>query len=772
MHEGHHVGGPPRFPYRHGPGPRGAGRSKREGGSLPYPLADLGDPALNRYSSSRKVDTLPSNGMTASESRDFPPTHDTRVSPSPLSSRSNQGMKAIRTTLPDEGALIPEYRPEIDGLRALAVVAVIIHHFTSQWLPGGYLGVDIFFVISGYVITSSLCTRRETRLVDFLSGFYARRVKRLLPALIVCVVITGCLICLFNRTPGVSLWTGIASLVGLSNLYLFDQATDYFGESAELNVFTQTWSLGVEEQFYLFFPLLLWFAYIRGRGVERLRTLIGLVLLLTCLSLAAFITLSSVNREAVYYLMPMRMWELNTGALVFLVARNLRSVPSRSRSIDYPSMALAGIVCVLFAPTGFGTPATLAVVSLTALLIAVVRPMTWGYHVLCHPAAVYLGRISYSLYLWHWSVISLSRWTIGIHPWTIPVQLGLIGLLAAGSYRYVEKPLRTLDWSSSPATSLRFGIYAAVTAACLLMGLAEPLDGRLYTGRSPHLIASGRATLTHKYSMPDGHSSWQGKGCVLSDNSQVGKLISVDSCTLGAFSTAHHRVLVVGNSFSAAFVQAFDRLVSSDKYSVTITSSWGASPVADIPNEGGWDKANDYYWAVVIPNLISQLKSGDWVFLINDLASFSPDVTSNASDRQLMELARGLSRFSDTLSQRGIRLAVLHGLPFAREAQCDPAVAVGAQWFTPFDSPCHFIPRSRTLARRARLDTMLRQLQSQRKLAIVDLMEVFCPEKTCTYAARNGQTLYRDVHSHPSIEAARLSAPTIRSVLTTGSQGK
>ena len=128
------------------------------------------------------------------------------------------------------------YRPEIDGLRAFAVAAVIINHFNKDILPGGYLGVDIFFVISGYVITSSLFGRPSRDFKDFISGFYERRVKRLIPALSAFVLIMGIAICLFNPEPELSLRTGITSLFGLSNLYLLKQSTDYFAQSTEFNV--------------------------------------------------------------------------------------------------------------------------------------------------------------------------------------------------------------------------------------------------------------------------------------------------------------------------------------------------------------------------------------------------------------------------------------------------------------------------------------------------------------------------------------------------------
>jgi hypothetical protein len=265
---------------------------------------------------------------------------------------------------------------------------------------------------------------------------------------------------------------------------------------------------------------------------------------------------------------------------------------------------------------------------------------------------------------------------------------------------------------------------------------------------------------------PDKSSSWRGEACVLSENAQVGKIIPIEGCTLGDFSTAKHRVLVMGNSFSAAFVQAFDELVMSDKYSVTITSVWSASPVPKIPNSGPWEKAEDYFWGEVSPSLISHLRAGDSVFLVNDIAALLPESTSDVSEQKfLRDLNEGLANFSQRLSERGIRLVVLDGLPFAREAGCEPALAK-QQWFAPFGGPCNFISKQQTLRRRAELDKMLTTLRNQRKITVVDLIDVFCPGKVCTYDSSDGQMLYRDVWSHPSVEAARLSAPIIRNVLT------
>lgn len=654
------------------------------------------------------------------------------------------------------------YSPEIDGLRALAVIAVIVNHLDKKLMPSGHLGVDIFFVISGYVITASLAKRNDRTFVDLLLGFYVRRIKRLVPALAVCTLVATVAISLFDQTPKASLRTGLAALYGASNLHLFFQATDYFGASAQLNVFTHTWSLGVEEQYYFAFPFVVWFTGL-GRRRTGLVTFGFVVGLSSVASLALFEYLSSRNPAAAFYLMPARLWELGAGCLVyvFLARRDgaLRLGPMA------PLALLTALVAVLWLPARFSAYTTVAVVALTGLVIAAVRPETLAFRVLSNPTAVYFGKTSYSLYLWHWVVIVLSHWTIGVYGWSVPLQAATMLLLAGGSYRYLERPLRSAEWARTSRRTIAYGLAASVAVAGVLLTLAKPLYGRLYTGSPAKMTAKGVATLTDPYRTVDGRSEWKGKSCVLTDNAEVGKTIPVEGCTLGDPATATRRVLVVGNSFSAAFVAAFDELVRSDGYAVTMTSSWGASPAPGIANTGPWNKANDYYWNEVLPALASKLREGDWVFAINDLSDFSPELRSSQSDAGLRILESGLRSLSDRLAATGVRLAVLHGNPHAREANCAPDVAA-KQWFAPFGGPCKFLSRDATLSRRAPLDAALGSLERNGKIAVVDLMDVFCPRSVCSYEASDGQMLYRDEYSHPSVEAARLSAQTIRRVLT------
>ncbi|MFZ9752855.1 MAG: acyltransferase family protein [Cyanobium sp.] len=389
------------------------------------------------------------------------------------------------------------YRPEIDGLRALAVIAVIVNHFSKDLLPSGYLGVDIFFVISGYVISRSLLGRPHQSFSEGLASFYARRIKRLVPALLFCVVLTSLAICLFNPAPGVSLQTGLTALLGASNIYLYSQSTDYFAPSTELNAFTHTWSLGVEEQFYLFFPFFLWLAGFwkaNKTDIEALARKLALIIgVLAFVSLICFGCLYSSHFSAVYFLMPFRFWELGAGCLLALLTPAGRTHTHRKGAykISNPALLIA-MVGIFFIPYAESFITTIATIALTCLLIHKFRPGSVDYKIITSPLAVWIGLISYSLYLWHWSILCLSRWTIGIQAWTIPFQVLAMFAMSAISYYFIEKPLRFASWHPSRLGTIFIGLTASILGATFLIFLGIPFQGKLFVGKGGQRAASNQ----------------------------------------------------------------------------------------------------------------------------------------------------------------------------------------------------------------------------------------------------------------------------------------
>jgi peptidoglycan/LPS O-acetylase OafA/YrhL len=343
------------------------------------------------------------------------------------------------------------YNPQIDGLRGLAVAAVMLYHLHPAWLPGGFTGVDVFFVISGYVVSGSMAGRRSDSFIAFALHFYAKRIRRIVPALLGCLLLIAVLSTLFIPHAWLSSTnqrTGLYAFFGLSNIELIKSGNDYFAPRSEFNPFTHTWSLAVEEQFYLTFPPLfyLWLRFSRRAGLRRFAG-IGAFAMLTGLSIALSIVTSSTYPLFAFYSLPTRFWELGAGVLLFQLHEAGRLFARAKVAAELTGMAGLALIALgsVFASVGsFPMPWALLPVFGTLLMLASVAQaeMTTGplRTILGSPAAVVVGRMSYSLYLWHWPIYVLFRWTIGLHGWLYEATaLSLTALIAAASYYTIER---------------------------------------------------------------------------------------------------------------------------------------------------------------------------------------------------------------------------------------------------------------------------------------------------------------------------------------------
>ncbi len=336
------------------------------------------------------------------------------------------------------------YRPEIDGLRALAVVPVILFHAGFSSFAGGFVGVDVFFVISGFLITSIILEEREAGSFTF-AGFYERRARRILPALFLVGVVSLCL-AWFILSPwelrSFSQSLAAVSVFG-SNLF-FLLTSDYFSTAAELKPLLHTWSLAIEEQFYVFFPIALLVAWRFG-----LRRIFWGVVTVGVVSLAASVWLTQHNQGAAFYLLPTRAWELMAGVLVALY---LHGEPEQRQPVSEVLGAI-GLVLVLVPVVLFdkNTPfpswrALLPTIG-TALVIAFASGRTWVGRALRIRALVGMGLISYSAYLWHQPLFAFARHRSLDEPGALAyVFLILLALAAAFlSWKFVERPARDRD---------------------------------------------------------------------------------------------------------------------------------------------------------------------------------------------------------------------------------------------------------------------------------------------------------------------------------------
>lgn len=336
----------------------------------------------------------------------------------------------------------PVYRPDIDGLRAFAILAVVIFHAFPTLLSGGFVGVDVFFVISGYLISSIIFKNLESGTFSFYD-FYRRRVRRIFPALLLVLATTftlGWIILL--ATEFQQLNKHIAAGLGfVQNIILF-QESGYFDVSSELKPLTHLWSLGVEEQFYLAFPIISLFIWRWGRNAL---TIIALMLLA---SLYLNIVEVSTNSSAAFFLPQYRFWELLCGSVLAYIVVTRKPVPlslitSHLASIFGLGLLIASIVFInknLQFPGYWAIPPVLG----SVLVIASGPKAVINKYIFNNRIAVWIGLISYPLYLWHWPLLTFARIIESEVPnpqTRIVVILASLGLSWV-TYRFVEKPFR------------------------------------------------------------------------------------------------------------------------------------------------------------------------------------------------------------------------------------------------------------------------------------------------------------------------------------------
>jgi peptidoglycan/LPS O-acetylase OafA/YrhL len=378
------------------------------------------------------------------------------------------------------------YRPDIDGLRAVAVSSVVFFHAGLFPFRSGFVGVDIFFVISGYLIGGIVLREGTERRFDFV-GFYARRARRILPALILVVLIT-CLLGWFLLDAKEYFFVGAtatSSLLAISN-FSFWRLQDYFATESQLRPLLMTWSLGIEEQFYLLFPLMI-------IGIVRLAPgrLMAALVIMTCSSLIVALWSAEVHPAAAFYLLPSRAWELGAGAMLvaWQIAERGRCVrASQYGWVGGPDLlAGAGALLIAIAIGGFGGTSSFS--SLPVFLsvcgtVAVIAAEKSGFNrrLLSSRPMVFVGLISYSWYLWHWPLMSYLRIIMPEPP--EPWQLILVTLVSFGlavlSWRFVERTFRRPARPPGP-TVLRYGVVLALA----LVGPMMIKEGAGLAGRLP-----------------------------------------------------------------------------------------------------------------------------------------------------------------------------------------------------------------------------------------------------------------------------------------------
>ena len=446
------------------------------------------------------------------------------------------------------------YRADLDGMRAIAVMAVVLYHLDPTLVPGGFVGVDVFFVLSGYFITRHIVEALKEQTFS-LVRFFDRRIRRLLPALFFMLSATS-VAAFFVLLPADFeryVLSVIAAVFSVSNFFFWDQS-GYFAPDASYEPLLHTWSLAIEEQFYLLFPALLMWLW--NRWTHRLGAVIaGLTILSFIYSWFA----TSADPDSAFYLLPSRAWELGLGVLlalgVFAAPRNLaqRNVAA--------ALGLALVVGSIFgldsarpfpgpwaAPPCFGT----ALIIWAGLASTDHRAGSIGAALAIRPM-VFIGLISYSLYLWHWPVFSLAGYAFGDDK-DFAFNLVLLVASFAGaivSWRCVEQPLRRGDviW---PTIRLRY-VYAATGASvAAIFGIVIVLLNGL-PGRFPAIVGTVAASM-EDYSPLRSACHAEGRG----------DWVFSDTCVFG--SEAGEKVVVWGDSHGAEIAYALSEAAESGAF--------------------------------------------------------------------------------------------------------------------------------------------------------------------------------------------------------------
>lgn len=410
------------------------------------------------------------------------------------------------------------YRPDIDGLRAIAILSVVAYHVGVPWISGGFVGVDVFFVISGYLITQILLKNLDRPLGISLSEFYVRRAKRILPCLAVVMLMTAVASAFLLPPFGerqLLAWSGLSALLFGANVFFYRNTAGYFDGPSDSHPLLHLWSLSVEEQFYVVWPVLLigigW-RWNRGNTSQPVRLAIGGI------SLASFIAnilWIGSDQKAVFYLLPFRAWEIGAGALLATVPWQAKWLASRMANLT----GLTGLAAIVVACTSLrgedafpGWAALLPVFGAALIIICgaldsqsfVCRLLGWRW-------LVRIGLVSYGWYLWHWPMLTLAResrnWRQDLPADVVMALLALVAAIA--SYRWVENPVRAgavvANWTP------RHILGTAAAAIAMMLFLYAGFGAWAKFGpKSPLLVESQSETPPTKYTCLAYHAEWAG----------------------------------------------------------------------------------------------------------------------------------------------------------------------------------------------------------------------------------------------------------------------
>lgn len=655
------------------------------------------------------------------------------------------------------------YIKSIDSLRAFAVLSVMLYHVYPNALPGGFTGVDVFFVISGYVVSSSLFKNYNSNFFKFTLDFYSRRIIRLIPVFLVFVLFSTLITVLFIPSSWLSDTinkTGLASLFGLSNFALVWYNDGYFSPRIEFNPFVHTWSLAVEEQFYLLFPLIFFLWYKFQFSSQKFLFLFSRYLLpiLLIISLGYSYYETSANPQNAFYLIFSRFWELALGAFLFKlhVSNKLISHSNIINKLYFISGLILITIGFIFSDSNaFPFPWAIAPVFGTVfLIISFVHSSyksSYSIKILENPILVYIGKISYSLYLWHWAIYVFFRWTIGLETLSQMISAVILTIIfAILSYHFVESYFlknKTLHKISSWKIVLSGILLLVVT----FFGLKQLFSNQEVLS----LSVTKNKSIWYPYPYPN--PSLENTNKDLSS----------------------HTIFVLGDSHTGAYSTMLQQLKDEYKIKVFQYSSGGCG-VADFhsPNISK-NPACLNYINNILKEIQKKAKAGDILFLASlrmprfcDQYAVFPldDVLSKLNTKEAQENRELIINETATLIQKFKEKDIYVLIDAPKPTFFAPAFRC-SDWFNKsnpickggFDIERDFLEQTRKPVMNA-LDTLQNKFSN---LIIWDPFPILCPDDICsTY--HKGKPLFFD-GDHLSAHGNRILYPSfsekIKSIL-------
>ena len=659
------------------------------------------------------------------------------------------------------------FRTDIQALRAVAIGLVVLNHLWPDRVPGGYVGVDVFFVISGFLITGHLLSETESTGRVRLAAFYARRIRRLLPAALTVVFVT--LLGVWLLLP-FTRWTdnavqALASVFYVENWTLAALSVDYSAHNAASSAVQHYWSLSVEEQFYLVWPLLVLAASAAavraGRESGRRRLLLIVVATVAALSFAAAVAYTAGSPAQAYFVTFTRAWQFAAGAAIALLPWG---VLGRLNAVAAAMLAVAGFAGIAVAAFVFGpeTPypgvaALLPVLATVAVIVAGTgrRAPLWGIARLTDARPVqWVGEVSYSLYLWHWPLIVLTPFVIGA-PLSLWSRIGILAValvLAWGSRRWIEVPAQRARWWRGTGRAFAgAGAMMAVVSlvALLLLGGAASRTATAEAAQDPGGACVGAAALADQarcdpsapvldpvVTQADAYFALAPECGDLGDDLVFDGRQTTRECDFSD-GGAGPRVWLVGDSHAEQWQAAVFPIAREEGWQLTISSFPGCPPadVAFVGFDSAWGPA-DY------------LRCRDWSAALSDeVAAERPDlvITSMAARQQLVDdgsgrpmqeqFAEGLRRTWSRWTESGSAVVAIADTPLNGDVRDLDCLLLNA------DSPdACAVPRATAMPPDP---VSLAAKNPLPGLRLVDLSSLLCDETEC-FAAVGGVPVFYD----------------------------